>query len=346
MTTKQIANLLIDNYKGIAPAVFSNGLTPDQQISEAFLDVMGLTADATSEDVQMAFRQEKVRLGVFSIIEEVIHEGIINESWRNPFFELFVETRSQKRGDKTVFYIESRNEVVVSRISKDGKVALDRQRFDEGDELDVKVATYGVKVYEHLARIVTGRAGWDKLVARLYEAVEQFIAEKCYATFASVCDNLPTQFIHHGSYNRKKIKEAIRNVKMVSGASSVALIGTSVALDYLNADENNIDYLKSEKARTEIMENGRIGKWYGETVIELPNAFKQGTGLKETVMKDDIVYIIPVGVEKPVKMVVEPELMDINESGVRVDDTVELAVRFSFGCNVICGVALGTIKEV
>lgn len=344
MTTKQIANLLIDNYKGVAPAVFSNGLTPDQQISEAFLDVMGLASDAEVEDVQLAFRQEKVRLGVFSIIEEVIHEGIINESWRNPFFELFVETRSQKRGDKTVFYIESRNEVVVSRISKDGKVALDRQRFDEGDELSIKVATYGIKVYEHLARIVTGRAGWDKLVAHLYEAIEQFIAEKCYATFASVCDNLPTQFVHNGSYNRKQIKTAIRNVKLTSGASSVALIGTAVALEYLNVEEQ-IDYLKSEKARVELMETGRIGKWYGETIIELPNAFKQGTGLKEMVMKDDVIYIVPVGVEKPVKMVVEPELMDINDSGVRVDDTIELAVRFSMGCNVIVGTALGTIKE-
>ena len=36
--------------------------------------------------------------------------------------------------------------------------------------------------------------------------------------------------------------------------------------------------------------------------------------------------------------------MDINESGVRVDDTIEFAVRFSFGCNVITGNVLGLIS--
>lgn len=37
--------------------------------------------------------------------------------------------------------------------------------------------------------------------------------------------------------------------------------------------------------------------------------------------------------------------MDINESGVRVDDTIEFAVRFSFGCCVLTGVMLGVITE-
>ena len=37
--------------------------------------------------------------------------------------------------------------------------------------------------------------------------------------------------------------------------------------------------------------------------------------------------------------------MDINESGVRVDDTIEFAVRFSFGCAVVTGCMLGLISE-
>lgn len=41
----------------------------------------------------------------------------------------------------------------------------------------------------------------------------------------------------------------------------------------------------------------------------------------------------------------EHKVMDINESGVRVDDTIEFAVRFSFGCCVLTGVMLGVITE-
>ena len=345
-TAHDVARLLIDNHAGKVnvPACFSaeEVMTPEEAISNAFFSIMGLKKEnATVKDIQLAFRKEEVRLGVFAIIEEVIREGIINEGWRNAFFDRFVESRSQARGDKTVFYIEARNELVVSRISKDGRVALDRQRFDEGAELEIKVATYGIKVYEHLARIMLGRADWSGLVARLNEAVEQFIAEKTYATFAEVCENLPTQFCHAGAYDREDILAAVQAVKMASGASAVTLVGTNVALSYLQDAD-----LLSDARKDELNQTGRLGKWMGHDLIELPNSFKQGTALTQKVIADDIIYIIPNNVGKPVKMVVEPELMDINESGVRVDDTIELAIRFSFGCNVVTGNVLGVIKQV
>ena len=163
-TAKDVAQLMIDNYNGkvVVPANFAEGevKTPDEAISDAFFQVLGITdkENCQVKDIVLAFRNESARNGVFAIIEEVIREGIINEEWRNAFFDRFVESRSQARGDKTVFYVEARNEVVVSRISKDGRVSLDRQRFDEGAELEVKVATYGIKVYEHIARILLGRA--------------------------------------------------------------------------------------------------------------------------------------------------------------------------------------------
>ncbi len=300
--------------------------TPEEAISDAFFQVLEIKdkENCTVKDVVLAFRNESARNGVFAIVEEVIREGIINEGWRNAFFDRFVESRSQARGDKTVFYVEARNELVVSRISKDGRVSLDRQRFDEGDELSVKVETYGIKVYEHIARILLGRSDWSKLVAKLNEAVEQFIAEKTYDTFATVCNNLPTQFRHAGSYHRKQIKKLIANVKRASGASSVTLFGTDVALEYLEdgmlaeQEDGMLAEHPTDEIKNELHRTGRVGKWYGETMIELPNSFRQGTAMTQNVMQDDVIFVIPNNCIKPVKMVVEPELMDINESGVRV----------------------------
>ena len=54
-TTKQLARLMLDNAKGNVsmPANFSEGevRTPDEAISDAFLQVMGLTKEATVQDV-------------------------------------------------------------------------------------------------------------------------------------------------------------------------------------------------------------------------------------------------------------------------------------------------------
>ena len=346
-TKKELAKFMVANYKGEVqvPANFSADkvFTPEEAITNAFHSVIGTNANSTVEDYILAFRKEDARLGVFAIIEEVLREGIIHESWKNPFFERFVETRSQARGDKTVFYVESKNEVVVSRISKDGRVALDRQRFDEGYELSVDTETRGVKVYEHIARIMLRKTGWANFVSALYAAMERDIAEMCYGAFLAVVENLPNEFVHRGSYNAKSIKEKIRNVKLISGAASVTLVGTELALESLTQD-SSIEYLKSADVQNEIYATGRLGKWYGHDVVELPNGFKQGTGLTKLVMPDDVVYIIPNVQEKPVKLVVEPELIDIQNSAIaRVDDTIELAVRWTAGCNVITGSAIGAI---
>lgn len=346
-TKKELAKFMVANYKGEVqvPANFSADkvFTPEEAITNAFHSVIGTNANSTVEDYILAFRKEDARLGVFAIIEEVLREGIIHESWKNPFFERFVETRSQARGDKTVFYVESKNEVVVSRISKDGRVALDRQRFDEGYELSVDTETRGVKVYEHIARIMLRKTGWANFVSALYAAMERDIAEMCYGAFLAVVENLPNEFVHRGAYNAKLIKEKIRNVKLISGASSVTLVGTELALEALTQDDA-IKYLESADVQNEIYATGRLGKWYGHDVLELPNGFKQGTGLTELVMPDDVVYIIPNVQEKPVKLVVEPELIDIQNSAIaRVDDTIEVAVRWTAGCNVITGSAIGAI---
>lgn len=353
-TANQVAKLMIDSYAGAVklPATVQANFSAEETmptinevISDAFFQILEVDPEtATVKDVNLAFRNESVRNAVFAIVEEVIREGIINETWRNEFFDRFVESKSEARGDKTVFYIESRNEVTYSRVSKDGKVAIDRQRFDEGDELEVKKATYAVKVYEHLARILLSRSEWGKFVGKLNEATEQFIAEKIYATFASVCNNLPTQFRHAGAYNRKLISEKIANVKRTSGAKSVILVGTDIALQYLEDGVFDDASKVSNTMRDELFYTGRMGTWFGNTLVELPNAWKQGSGMTKPAMQDNVIFIIPDNVNKPVKLIVEPELLNVNESGVRVDDTIEFANRITFGCAVVTGNVLGVIS--
>ena len=348
-TAQQVARLLIDNAKGnvVVPANFSEGemLTPEEAISNAFFSIMGLEkGKATVEDIQLAFRKEEVRLGVFAVVEEVIREGILTETWRNPFMDQFVESRSQKRGDKTEFYIEAKQELHVSRISKDGKVFLDRQRFDEGETVSIKVETYGIKVYEHLARIMLGRADWGTLVAHLNAAVEKFIQNKVYEEFGLIVNAIPAAYkVKSNQPTKDAILKAVRNVQMVSGATDVMLVGTKLALSHLPEVE-------TEAVKNELHQNGALRVFQGIPLVELPQAIKkygvtgkESAEVGELAVSDEIIYILPNNIGKPIKMIVEPELIDINESGVRVDDTIEFAVRFSFGLAVLTGRALGVI---
>ena len=356
-TTKQLARLMVDNAKGkvVMPANFSNGevRTPDEAISDAFLQIMELDRNATIDDIQLSFRKESVRLGVFAVIEEVIRESLIaEEALRNPFMDRFVETRSQARGDATVFYVESKNELVVSRISKDGVVSLDRQRFDEGYELEVSTQTYGIKVYEHLARIVLGRANWGQLVMALHEAVQKDMLNRIYKTFAEMVNAIPAnsefnQSMTGGAYSKEAILTVIRNVKAQSGASSVMLVGTEMAL--ANLQDAYFNDLKLEELGSELHRTGKIGRWYGHDLMEIPATAKDiavKTAAGATADLNQIIFVVPNNIAKPIKSIIEPELMDINGSGVRVDDTVEFAVRYSHGVAVLVGSMLGVVTFI
>lgn len=348
-TAKQVARLLIDNYKGkvALPANFSEtGKTVEGVITDAFFSVMGLSKEGcTVEDIQLAFRKEEVRNGVFAIVEEVIREGILTESWRNAFMDQFVESRSQRRGDSTEFYIESKQELHVSRVSKDGKVRIDRQRFDEGESITVKVETFAIKVYEHLARIMLGRADWGSLVAHLNASVEKFIQTRVYLAFAEVVKAIPAAFkVSSASPKAADVLKAVRNVKAVSGANQVMLVGTALALDVLQGIEEHSDNMKDE-----IHNNGILRTFKGIPLVELPAILGEGnedftSADLKMVNPDNIIYILPNNIGKPVKMIVEPALIDVNESGVRADDTIEFAVRFSFGLELITGSVLGALS--
>ena len=127
---------------------------------------------------------------------------------------------------------------------------------------------------------------------------------------------------------------------MLSGAQQVVLVGTGLALSALEGVET-----VSEAMKNELHAQGALRVFHGIPLVELPQAIKDrdAEGAGRLVHDDKTIYIVPNNIGKPIKMIVEPELIDINESGVRVDDTIEFAVRFSFGLKVITGRAMGAI---
>ena len=187
-----------------------------------------------------------------------------------------------------------------------------------------------------------GRADWGSLVAHLNAAVEKFIQLKVYEAFAKVTALVPAQCKVSGAITKAAILDAVREVKMLSGAQQVALVGTGLALSALEDVET-----VSEAMKNEMHQQGALRVFQGIPLVELPQAVKDANlakGAEGRLVQDDkTIYIVPNNIGKPIKMIVEPELIDINESGVRVDDTIEFAVRFSFGLRVITGRAMGVI---
>jgi hypothetical protein len=81
--------------------------------------------------------------------------------------------------------------------------------------------------------------------------------------------------------------------------------------------------------------NGYVGRYKGASVIRLVNNFQTGS-LSTTAMKKDVLYIIPMGVEKPLKVVLEGEVESMDTTNIN-DNTMDICLRKYFGSAVVYG---------
>ena len=169
----EIAKLIIDNYNNDLPTQFSakTKAERDEMIRQEMLDVLGMTKfDVMS--FRKAMRNPVTNVKVFEIIENVITEGIIKGTYKNEFFDQFVETKTIDAGDINEFYVEPRHQLVAAEFSG-SHFDLKRQRIDVGQSFSVEMRDFGIKVYEYLERVLASRCDFVTLVNLLQEAVDR-----------------------------------------------------------------------------------------------------------------------------------------------------------------------------
>lgn len=222
---------------------------------------------------------------------------------------------------------------------------LIRQRLGAGKTFSVETSWYGIKVYAEFERLLTGLEDFGTLVGKITEAFDRYVNQALYEALIGVGSTLGSQWYKTSALN-DTTKETLRTLCMdVSMAtnSEVVIMGTYGALSKVY-DLTNVSWASSEM-KNEKYTTGRFGYWEGIRLVEL----KQGFKLNDTtqyLVANDILFIMPVGVEPMIKLVYEgdTQMYQVQDAGTHMDMTYDYEVMTKMGVGVITNQKFGMWK--
>lgn len=310
----------------------------EDKIRKFTLEILGIDRNSTKRDRRRAL--EKHGRELFEILEDDIDFKVETGFNENEFFNQFVDMRNIKMGDSQEFWVEDDIILSVSKVAGDHH-DFTLQRLGSGKPYNIPTSTYGIAVGADIDMYLSGRLDWSKFVDACSKAFIIKIQNEIYAEVMNAGNKLPvsSQFnktMALTSANKDAFDTLIEDVSMANGNVPVVIFGTKTALKKLTALAD-VDWI-SENQKTQMAEMGRLGSYEGTTLFEIPQRFAPNDVTKKLVDSTKLL-IMPQLENKFVKFVDvgESEIFEINEKGIRIDDTIKYEVQRTMGIGTQIG---------
>ncbi len=267
--------------------------------------------------------------GLFSLVEEILAATVLDGLHGDEFFMAMVEERNLPEGDQNVFVVEDSDVFVVSEIA-DGTQGLRRQRLGGASEIAIPTSLKGVKIYEELNRVLSGRVDFNYLIDKVAESFRRKVLEDVATAWNGVTsDQLGgvTYFPTAGAYDEDALLDLIAHVEAASGGKTATVVGTKKAL------RNLVPAYQGQQSLNDLYTTGFYGSFYGTPCVYVPQRHKAGT--TDFAMDDDVLTIV-AGDERPIKFVYEGEpLVIMGDPLTNGDLTQEYMYADKYGVGIV-----------
>lgn len=208
-------------------------------------------------------------------------------------------------------------------------------------EITAEPKAIGGSVYAEWDDILAGRAeAFTEMIDEIADAIHEEVLLTIQNTFVKAMQEAPAANKYSGSFALGQLR-TITNT--VSAYGRPVVVGTAVALSNITQDasfkENMSDNMKDSFNR-----DGFIGVWEGKALVQLPNTFTDENNA-EWVLDNNLIYVIPVGADKPVKVTFEGESSLLEKQDFK-DGSVTKKVLQKTGVNVLQVHNLGLVTIV
>lgn len=289
--TQKLVKLAKQSYKDR----FSHDKYSKNDASEVLRNALiELNGGSTKIDFK-SLRRNQVEM--FEIIEEILEKTVIEGLPDDNFFAQFVEYKNVALGDQNSFYVPDNTMLVVSDIA-DGTTALRRQRLDVGTNVSIPTSWKGIKIYEHLSRLLSGRVDFNEMIDALEKAFRLKINDDTYNAFIGSFASLPAGFTTSGSFDEDSLLDIIDHVEAATGKNAI-IAGTRKALRKVATA------IVSDSAKEDVYKMGHYGTFNGTPMVRINQVHNVGTYNFKLSEKD--IYVVTTD-EKPVKFVTEGEV--------------------------------------
>lgn len=318
--TNEIVRLAIDTYNGKPAGNYSLDESADV-VRKAIIDANNGKTYLDKRDV----RDGKCG-ALFAIIEETITKTVIDGIQGNEFFFNMVEYKNLKLGDTNEFFVPDDSLFYVDDVAR-GTRGIRRQRLNGGTRFNVNMKTYGVKVYEELDRMLSGRADLNSLIDKVGRSILKKQYDDIFTAWTSIVNNSGSTYIPAtGSYDEGALLELCEHVQANNGQMPV-IMGTLSALRRVETA------IVSESAKEDMYNMGYYGHFNGIPMIRINQI--HATNTDNFMLPNNQLYIIGVDT-KPIKYVNEGESLIVPPTfGMNADFSEDYLFINNAGIQVI-----------
>lgn len=273
----------------------------------------------------------------FKIVEEIIDVKVAEGLKGNEFFMKMVETRNIDEGDDNKFWIPDKSFYYVSDMAR-GNTSVNRQRIKSGTYQDINPTMHGIRVWEHMERLISGRSDMSKIVEDLNKAVTKKKLDDIYNAFINIPLDNNAYRPAAGSYSESKLLEVITHLEAQT-EQKVTIMGTKAALRNLNVA---IPANMSDEAKSDLYKMGYYGNFYGTECMALSQIHQTNTS---TFLLDDKAVYLFAGDTKPIKHVAKGSPLIVPKAYIdQADFTEEYFLGVNYGIGVIISDEFGIYK--
>ena len=320
-----IVKLAVDSYKGKVAEQYSDR-NPQEVLREALIEANNGSTKLNYKDI----RDGKCN-GLFTIIEEILKQTVVDGLKEDDFFMSLVDFRNLAEGDQNLFVVEDNNLFVIDDAA-DGTQGIRRQRLGGATTASIPTSMKPVRIYDELNRVLAGRVDFNEMIDKVAESYRQKILNDIYALWSNATAEEMGGTIFFpaaGTYDEDDLLDLIAHVEAAAGGKQATIVGTKKAL------RNLVPSIQSDSSKEDLYNMGYYGKFYGSPVFAIPQRHRLGT--TDFVMDDDVITIIAGDASsKPIKFVYEGDpIVLMGNPMTNADFTQEYFYGEKYGVGIV-----------
>jgi hypothetical protein len=249
------------------------------------------------------------------------------------YIDMFADTKRVGIGEKAMFKVK-KSGIKAYLQAKNGTTHRSRimNAYQDVDTIEVSARPF-INLYE----LAAGKVSFDECIGDAADEMEKAMVQEIERTLYAAFDGYSTPSYGSGSgVVAATIDPMIRAMQRMGNVSIIGDINCIYKLaDLTGFVTTGTTKQFSENVMDEFNRNGMIGNYKGSMVLKLNNPFVRGS-LTSTVLKQDLLYIMPSGAESPLKVVMEGDVESMDSTNIN-DNTMEVQLRKYFGSAIIYG---------
>lgn len=248
-------------------------------------------------------------------------------------------------GEIPKFEIESNQYFTVYDLAEG--IQSGSQQTDHNTEYTIPTYKRSISVELDWYRVASGKHDWGKFGVKVAKSFEAYIYASAVNTMSSAVTNAASLGI--AGYIAANLTDSnwitvAQNVRLANGGADVYALGTPISLTHVLPSDASFRFAPTD----DIVTVGYLPSYKNVPMVPLDQAIVPGTinsASVSTVVPDDMIFMIAMGSNKPVKVVFEGNNVVVSEDPTHTHDlTFGLTLSMYIGCNTIVGSKFGVIQ--